>query len=98
MDLCVMVTFWKENFHLAPPSIVKKKSVVHIDSHYLLILHLHFLLCPPHLPLPQSHLPPHSRCHLLIRSCSHRCFLRKKKEEGDLKHKYGTRIPAQDVI
>ena len=49
---------------------------------YLLILHLHFLPCPPHLPLPQSHyLPLHFQYHLLNHSYLHQYFLKKKREE-----------------
>lgn len=49
---------------------------------YLLILHLHFLPCPLHLPLPQCHyLLLHYQYHLLNPSYSHHCFLKKRTEE-----------------
>lgn len=52
-----------------------------MNKPYLLFLHLHFLPCPPHLPLPQCHyLPLHYQYHLLNPSYFHHCFLKKRRE------------------
>lgn len=70
---------------------------------YLLILHLHFLPCPPHLPLPQCHyLPLHYQYHLLNPSYFHHCFLKKKKSRGNSylmqTGRTGTRAPNHAIM
>lgn len=63
-------------------SVIKKCLLRHMNRPYLLILHLHFLPCPPHLPLPQCHyLPLHYQYHLLNPSYFHHCFLKKRRAE-----------------
>lgn len=80
VDLHLMVNFWRKCFHPALSPIIKKMPVNAHQQTYLLVLHLHFLPCPPRLPLPQCHrLPPHFRYHLLNHSYFHHCFLKKKR-------------------